>query len=652
MVKRLEVEGLTPEVLTRLYEQDGLTETEIGQRFGIGQVQVGRFRKRWGIATRTKADRIMADLPPLTDVQQQLLVGSLLGDGSLGMTSEGSAHYTEGHCTKQEGYLRWKADLLGPLVSSVFPTTKRVAGKEFHGWRFCTKSCPLLWPLYDAFYPAPDRKRVFPADLPARMTPFVLAIWYMDDGSLLPDGSPRISFGGGPVSLRRALVALRALGLSPKVYGEGTRQAIHFPKQTVEFAGLVGPHLHETLQYKLPRVPLGDRRLGDQNARKLGLDRAQDLYTGGVSVQAIAALHGVGESTVKRRLTQAGTAMRASGPRKDSLQTDNVPVLLDSIAQRASNWANIPKAAQDGLVAAALSLLRAIPFPLPDPPVSTNAQEALQDVSEALTADGLLTKRRGGIALCTALFPNRYQARSRGVLSAYEAWHLDSHLSKAIAFQLKVGDPIQPHRVLRAVTMACRTPSVFRPVVAGTLYRTYCPAGGRVWDPCAGYGGRVLGALAAGVQYVGTDVDTATIEGNQRLADLLGRREDVTLHVCPAQDFDPPSVDMVFTSPPYFNREIYSDGVAQSWKLGDFSAWVRGFLAPVIVRAHRALPVGGPLILNVSDIRDRGRVVPLVQATIDTALANGFDHEATLQMPLAGLNRTKPFEPVLVFRRR
>jgi tRNA G10 N-methylase Trm11 len=187
--------------------------------------------------------------------------------------------------------------------------------------------------------------------------------------------------------------------------------------------------------------------------------------------------------------------------------------------------------------------------------------------------------------------------------------------------------------------------------VARWVYETYCRSGGKVWDPCSGYGGRLLGAFAAGVRYVATDVEPETVEGNRRLAERLGFT-DAEIHECPAERFDPGTVDLVFTSPPYFDREQYSDRDGQSWVShgSDFDAWVEGFLRPVIATAYQRSPV---LVLNVADIRKNRKSVPLVDRTIQTAVAEGYSLKERVWMPLARLNRTpeKAREPLLVFRR-
>jgi hypothetical protein len=253
---------------------------------------------------------------------------------------------------------------------------------------------------------------------------------------------------------------------------------------------------------------------------------------------------------------------------------------------------------------------------------------------------------------CYPHFPNRYAAKSGKSLSAVEAWGNKSELRRAIRLQITYGDPTTPHRVLRAITLRCRTPTVFRPAIAKFIYERYARPDEVVWDPCSGYGGRLLGAAAAGVRYIGTDVDVETVNGNLRLAESAGL-SNATVIQCPAEDFIPPSnVSLVFTSPPYFDRERYSNASNQSWKrYNTIDRWVAGFLAPVIARAKQCLRVGGHLVLNVADIRTRDITLPVVAETIRVAVSIGFQHAELLQMPIAGINRKNPTEPILVFRK-
>lgn len=150
--------------------------------------------------------------------------------------------------------------------------------------------------------------------------------------------------------------------------------------------------------------------------------------------------------------------------------------------------------------------------------------------------------------------------------------------------------------------------------------------------------------------YVGTDVEPFTVEGNARLAQVLGYA--AALHCTPAETFDPPKINLVFTSPPYFDRERYSQAKSQSWRrYATLDAWVAGFLRPVTERAYRALSRGEHFVVNIADLKTRGGTVPHIERTIGAAQEVDFTHIETLIMPLAAINKRSPTESVLVFRK-
>jgi len=209
---------------------------------------------------------------------------------------------------KQEGYLMWKYKILEPFSESIDSgyEKKSVTGEKLQGKRMSTHSCTVLYPFFDLFYPAPLRRKVFPVDLPDRMTPLVLAVWYMDDGGVTDHGEPRIAFGLDDVSRSRCLSALEKLGLHPIVYGSGGNQAIHFPKQGLEFRHLIEAHVVPEMAYKLPFDLPG--RAVRRNARQLTAGVARDLHDRGFSIDAISKIFSVGASTVKRRLQEPMSA--------------------------------------------------------------------------------------------------------------------------------------------------------------------------------------------------------------------------------------------------------------------------------------------------------------------------------------------------------
>lgn len=298
------LDDLTPETLRDLYLGQRLTETEIAKRFNTTQVSICRRRKKWGIETLGKIGRITAALSPLTERQEALLYGSLLGDGGMRPLGEKAARFTEGHADSQLGYLQWKVDILGSYVRRLVDTEKydKRRDKTYHGRSLYTYGTTHLRPLYEKFYPGPERERIFPADLPQRMTPFVLAVWYMDDGSLMRNFHPRITFGLDDLSLERALAALRVLGFVPTVHSGDAEsdRTITFPDQDRKFFDTIALHVPECMAYKIAEFSL--RRVKDENAKKLTIELAQHLDAEGVSAAEIARRYGVGASTVKRRI--------------------------------------------------------------------------------------------------------------------------------------------------------------------------------------------------------------------------------------------------------------------------------------------------------------------------------------------------------------
>jgi len=294
------------DVLRSLYVDQKLTQAEIGERIGVSQVQVGRMLRAANIPVFVKSDRLC--LPDVSPRLQEILVGSLLGDGSMSTTGRHTARFSEGHAVGQAGYLEWKAAEFGAFVSSTYATKKVDAdGREHHGVGFTTHGCRQFRPWMDLFYP--DGRRVFPAGLPGLLTPLALAVWYMDDGNLMSRFHPRIAFGLCDVSLHRALDGLVALGLRPVVHGRGGRTAIHFPGQVDAFFGLVRPYVGEVpgMRYKLPLESA--RRRVVRNAHELSSERVALLLSQGESKAAVARAYGVSRSTVGRRARSGVGAM-------------------------------------------------------------------------------------------------------------------------------------------------------------------------------------------------------------------------------------------------------------------------------------------------------------------------------------------------------
>jgi len=133
------------------------------------------------------------DAPPLTELQMDILVGSLLGDGSLGKQNINGKFSKTQHKDRIE-YLNWHLNLLKPYSSkilTIFSDEKLVGdsdgniierikvNKFLSGYNFYTHQHPVFTDLYKQWYPID--KKIVPNNL--ELNPQRIAIWYFDDGS-------------------------------------------------------------------------------------------------------------------------------------------------------------------------------------------------------------------------------------------------------------------------------------------------------------------------------------------------------------------------------------------------------------------------------------------------------------------------------------
>jgi hypothetical protein len=109
----------------------------------------------------------------LTDNQHAIIIGSMLGDGS--MRCKTNALLEVNHSRHQQSYVDWKFSQLANLVRTA-PKLRQGNGSRI-AYRFTTLSLPQLTPIYRAFYRG--GKKIVP-DL--NLSPLALAVWFMDDG--------------------------------------------------------------------------------------------------------------------------------------------------------------------------------------------------------------------------------------------------------------------------------------------------------------------------------------------------------------------------------------------------------------------------------------------------------------------------------------
>jgi hypothetical protein len=113
----------------------------------------------------------------LTDIQREVLLGEMFGDGGLVSTGGRSAYYHCGHAIKQSEFVAWKAAIFAPL------TSRHVISKSRQTVTMGTWTCPDLHEWHKAFYPNASGHKVLTSSWARMLTPLALTVWYMGDGS-------------------------------------------------------------------------------------------------------------------------------------------------------------------------------------------------------------------------------------------------------------------------------------------------------------------------------------------------------------------------------------------------------------------------------------------------------------------------------------
>ena len=127
-----------------------------------------------------------------------------------------------------------------------------------------------------------------------------------------------------------------------------------------------------------------------------------------------------------------------------------------------------------------------------------------------------------GLNLAWSFMEHAWGIKCGKMKTPMEIWNDEKHLTKGINkilsgtfFKEKKLHSITDSDMRSMLRRYSGTQMVsnFRPTAAASLYDIFVDkdsplegtTAGTVWDPSMGYGGRLLGAIAAGVNYIGTD---------------------------------------------------------------------------------------------------------------------------------------------------
>jgi hypothetical protein len=299
--------------------------------------------------------------------------------------------------------------------------------------------------------------------------------------------------------------------------------------------------------------------------------------------------------------------------------------------------------------------------------LNLNKKESKIDQNKTLS-----TGKTAGQQFCRFWFPNMQEAKTFNYdeVSLRHRFNNDKKLKAAIKicyqYRNEGENAVMPKSILRALDLTGGgTIQNFKPMNARAIFEYICPTMfGSVLDFSSGYGGRMLGAMTSPVfkfNYTGIDPNTKTYNGLDALGSLLdeaGLGSGYQMNNCGSEDFVPEEgkYDAAFSSPPYFNLEIYCDEPTQCMnKYTNLDAWFDHYAEPTIQMLHRGLVKDGIYAVNIADYDQ----FAITDRWIEISEKLNFKHVETIKMmlnvrPGKGNNKKQKgfkHEGVFVFRK-
>jgi len=192
----------------------------------------------------------------LTPKQKSILIGSILGDGTLQLGERGiNANFKTEQGLVQKEYVWWKYNIFKPWVftepkiSYRYNESRERYAKSY--W-FRTVRHPILTEFHKRFYEA--GKKIIPKDIGNDLNPLALAVWIMDDGSLNNNQLDISTYSFTLQDIHLLIETLKSeYGLSGQYYSDRNKGCrMYFKKsETRKLARLIKPYVIPNLDYKI-----------------------------------------------------------------------------------------------------------------------------------------------------------------------------------------------------------------------------------------------------------------------------------------------------------------------------------------------------------------------------------------------------------------
>ena len=193
----------------------------------------------------------------LTRFQESVVIGTLLGDGSIRIVPGRKDAFLEiNHSLSQREYVDWKYKTLSGV--------SRSGPKEYKGngsriaYRFTTRQLPEMTKLMHLWYK--KRRKIVASELV--LNPITLAVWFMDDGSMCRESDVYLNTQQFELRDQWLLVRkLKRMNLDARLNKDKEYLRIRFLKSSIPLLKrIVDPYIIPSMRYKLSYDPVETTR--------------------------------------------------------------------------------------------------------------------------------------------------------------------------------------------------------------------------------------------------------------------------------------------------------------------------------------------------------------------------------------------------------
>lgn len=240
-------------------KNDHLTVKKLGERYRLKDYQMVHVLRTLDLTFRNSVNDTRVLDPSISPSLHQVLVGTLLGDGSM-LTPKS---YHVGHGVNQIDYCYYLAERLHQFVASF--GDKDVKARTKKSFEFWTYRHDVFKLYYERFYSRGKRKKYITDKSAFDLNPEGLAFWAMDDGKFNEYG---YYLCVGKINPEEGLVLVNLLKNNFDINSNiqtHHKEKSHYnlyiqAKSRARFIGIVSPYVIPSMVYKFngespPTVP-------------------------------------------------------------------------------------------------------------------------------------------------------------------------------------------------------------------------------------------------------------------------------------------------------------------------------------------------------------------------------------------------------------